>query len=81
MTIIFFFEDFSSEGISALACMITFPFPVSYADHIPFESFLSIVIIPAVGKSGPGIYFIISEIFMCGFLVSAITASITSLRL
>ena len=80
MTIIFFFDDFSS-GITALACMMTLPFPVSYADLIPFESFLSIVIIPAVGKSGPSMYFIISEIFMSGFLVSAINASITSLRL
>ena len=39
------------------------------------------MIIPAVGKSGPGIYFIKSFILRSGFLLSAITASITSDKL
>ena len=44
-------------------------------------SCLSVVIIPAVGKSGPGIYFIKSLSSIFGFLLSSSTAFITSVKL
>lgn len=74
---IILYLPFLASIISVLALTVIFPRPVAQAARIP----LLPMIIPPVGKSGPGIHSIISASSASGLSMRVQTASIVSPRL
>ncbi len=67
----------STSSISATPRTVSLPCPVWYADRIPARPMM----IPPVGKSGPGTTFSRSSTVQCGRSITSLTASATSRRL